>query len=143
VTVDTDSHGPVGLTTSIQPHYQFRRATDLPDHFGIALRVAGPLLALGVNSPFLPPGLYDDPGPDRDLLLREGWVENRVPVYEGMMNPPDGPAKVRFPEDIDTPEEAVHRAQRAYIDRQAESLLTGTLTDWPDPRPAYTGRRKP
>jgi hypothetical protein len=109
VTIDADSHGPVSLTTSIQPHYQFRRAADLPEYFGIALRIAGPLLALGVNSPFLPPDLYDDPGPDRDLLLREGWVENRVPVYEGMMNPPDGPAKVRFPEDVDRPEEAVDR----------------------------------
>jgi hypothetical protein len=108
-TIDADSPGPVSLTTSIQPHYQFRRAADLPDHHGAALRVAGPLLALGVNSPFLPPELYDDPGPDRRTLLETGWAENRIPVYEGMMNPADGPGKVRFPRDVDTPEAAVDR----------------------------------
>jgi gamma-glutamyl:cysteine ligase YbdK (ATP-grasp superfamily) len=109
VTVDADSPGPVSLTTSIQPHYQFRRARDLPDHFGNALRVAGPLVALGANSPFFPPELYDDAEPDRELLLRESWVENRIPVYEGMMNPTDGPQKVRFPADVDSAAAAVDR----------------------------------
>ena len=109
VKVDADSPGPVSLTTSIQPHYQFRRAADLPDHHRSALRIAGPLLALGVNSPFFPPELYDADEPDRDVLLQEGWVENRIPVYEGMMNPVDGPAKVRFLEDIDTAAETADR----------------------------------
>jgi hypothetical protein len=107
VTMDTDSPGPVSLTTSIQPHYQLERASDLPERFGYALRVAGPLLALGVNSPFFPPELYDDP--DRETLLRDGWVENRIPVYEDMMNPLDGPGKVRFPADLARPRDAVDR----------------------------------
>jgi len=108
-TVEADSPGPVGLTTSIQPHYQCRRAADLPDHFRTAVRLAGPLLAVGVNSPFLPPELYDDADPDPAVLLREGRAEKRVPVYEETMNPEDGPPKVRFPRDGDTPEEAVDR----------------------------------
>ena len=108
-TIDADSPEPVSLTTSIQPHYQCRSAGALPEQFRAALRLAGPLLALGVNSPFLPPELYDDAEPDRDVLFEEGYDEKRVPIYEGMMNPVDGPPKVRFPADIDTPEAAVDR----------------------------------
>ena len=107
--IDADNAGPVSLTTSIQPHYQCRRAADLPTYHGIALRVAGPLLALGVNSPLLPPALYDDPEPDRELLLERGYAEHRIPVYEQMMNPVDGPPKVSFPGDIATPGEAIDR----------------------------------
>ena len=107
--IDADNAGPVSLTTSIQPHYQCRRAADLPAYHGIALRLAGPLLALAVNSPLLPPALYDDPGPDRELLLETGYAEHRVPIYEGMMNPTRGEPKVKFPADIDTPGEAIDR----------------------------------
>jgi hypothetical protein len=107
VTLEVDNPGPVSLTTSIQPHFQLRRAAELPLYFRYALRVAGPLLALGANSPLFPPALYDDPGPDPATLLEDGWVEHRIPVYEGMMNPRDGPAKVRFPADIDSPADAV------------------------------------
>jgi hypothetical protein len=107
VSVDADNSGPVSLTTSIQPHFQLERAADLPRAFGYALRLAGPLLALGVNSPLFPPDLYDDP--DRTTVLEDGWVEHRIPVYEQMMNPPDGPAKVRFPADIDRLSDAVDR----------------------------------
>ena len=107
VTLAADSLGPVSLTTSIQPHFQVERAADLPLLFGYALRVAGPLLALGANSPLFPPGLYDDPDPG--TVLEDGWAEHRIPVYEGMMNPPDGPDKVRFPADLDRPRDAVDR----------------------------------
>jgi gamma-glutamyl:cysteine ligase YbdK (ATP-grasp superfamily) len=107
VHLEADNSGPVSLTTSIQPHFQLRRATELPGHFGYALRIAGPLLALGVNSPLFPPKLYEDP--DRRTVLEDGWMENRIPVYEDMMNPPDGPAKVAFPADLDRPSDAVDR----------------------------------
>jgi gamma-glutamyl:cysteine ligase YbdK (ATP-grasp superfamily) len=107
VTVESDNPGPVSLTTSIQPHFQLERAADLPLRFRYALRIAGPLLALGVNSPLFPPELYDDPDPE--TVLEDGWVENRIPVYEDMMNPPDGPEKVRFPVDIEHPSDAVDR----------------------------------
>jgi len=107
-TIEADSAEPVSLTTSIQPHYQPRRAADLPAVHGIALRLAGPLLALAVNSPFFPPELYDD-DPTRDLLTTATHDENRIHVYEGIMNPADGPTKVRFPRDIETPEDALER----------------------------------
>jgi gamma-glutamyl:cysteine ligase YbdK (ATP-grasp superfamily) len=107
VTLEADNSGPVSLTTSIQPHFQLERAADLPERFGYALRIAGPLLALGVNSPLFPPELYDDP--DRRTVLEDGWAEHRIPVYEDMMNPPEGPGKVRFPADLDHPSEAVDR----------------------------------
>lgn len=109
VTLEPSEPGAVSLTTSIQPHFQLRRANDLPERFGAALRVAGPLLALAVNSPFFPPSLYDAPKPDRQTLLEEAHAENRISVYEQMMNPIDRSRKVRFPKDIDSPEQAVDR----------------------------------
>ncbi len=112
VTLETDTAGPVSLTTSIQPHYQCREARDLPSYFGIALRIAGPLLSLGVNSPFFPPDVYDESEPEPEVLLAESYAENRIPVYEQMMNPPDGPSKVRFPDDIDSATAAVDRIVR-------------------------------
>jgi hypothetical protein len=98
---------PESLTTAIQPHYQVPQAIDLPEHFRYALRVAGPLFALGVNSPFFPPELYetDDPG----AVLADHWMENRIPVFEGVFNPCDGPATVRFLRDFETVSEAVER----------------------------------
>lgn len=108
-TVEAETAGPVSLTTSIQPHVQPRRAADLPAYHNNALRVAGPLLAVAANSPFLPPELYDDGALTRRLLLEDTHAETRVPLYEGLMNPERGDPKVRFPEDIDTPVEAVDR----------------------------------
>ena len=109
VTIDSDTAGPVSVTTSIQPHVQPRRVDDLPAYHNNALRIAGPLLALAANSPFLPPALYDDGSLTRELLLESTSAETRIPVYEGMMNPADGDPKVAFPRDIDTPGEAVDR----------------------------------
>ena len=109
VTLEADNAGPVSLTASIQPHYQPRQAAALPAYHGIALRLAGPLLALAVNSPLLPPALYDDPGPDRELLVEQGYAEHRIPIYERMMNPVRGDPKVKFPRDIETTGEAIDR----------------------------------
>jgi gamma-glutamyl:cysteine ligase YbdK (ATP-grasp superfamily) len=113
VSLRADNSGPVSLTTSIQPHYQVERAADLPRHFNYALRVAGPLLALGVNSPLFPPDLYEET--DRATVLEDAWVENRVPVYEQMMNPIDGPPKVRFPRDLDRVTDAIGRIVDDYV----------------------------
>ena len=98
---------PESLITSIQPHYQVHRADTLPERFRYALRVAGPLLALGVNSPLFPPDLYDDVDPM--TVLEEAWMGHRISVFESVLNAPDGSAKVRFPRDLDTVEEAVDR----------------------------------
>ena len=106
--VDADVATPASLTTTVQPHYQVPAAADLPTYFNYALRVAAPLLAVGVNSPFVPPALYDD-GVDPAAVLEDGWREHRVPVFEEVMNPRDAPAKVRFPRDLETVEEAVDR----------------------------------
>jgi hypothetical protein len=105
----------VSLTTSIQPHFQVERAADLPHHFGYALRIAGPLLALEVNSPLFPPDLYDDL--DRETVLEDGWMENRIPVYEDMMNPPGEHQKVRFPADIEQPQRRRRPDRRGPCDR--------------------------
>jgi hypothetical protein len=94
------------LTTSIQPHYQVPDPVELPTYFGDALRVAGPVLALTVNSPFLPPDLYEDADPETVLA---GHDESRIAAFEGTMNAPDRPPKVRFPEDVDSVAQAVDR----------------------------------
>ncbi len=105
VSLDADTVMPEALITSIQPHYQTAHAEDLPEHFRYALRVAGPLLAMAVNSPFFPPDLYDA---GAETVLSDGYMENRVPVFESVLNPADS-KKVTFPEDVDSVAEATRR----------------------------------
>ncbi len=105
VSLDADTVMPESLITSIQPHYQVAHAHDLPEHFRYALRVAGPLLAVSVNSPFFPPDLYDA---DAETVLEDGHMENRIPVFESVLNPADS-AKVAFPEDLEGVEDATRR----------------------------------
>ncbi|MFB6127608.1 MAG: hypothetical protein ABEJ79_10005 [Halolamina sp.] len=105
VSFETTTVLPTSLTTSIQPHYQVARAAAFPAYHGYALRVAGPLLALGVNSPFFPPELYDGDATAADVLA-DHWMENRIPVFESV-DRLDGCAKVRFPGDVATLAEAV------------------------------------
>jgi len=109
VSLSAETVMPESLITSIQPHYQIRHAPDLPEYFTYALRVAAPLLALGVNSPFFPPDLYDDA--DDEEIVADAWMEHRIGVFEDVLNPADDdrPAKVRFPRDIDSVEAAVDR----------------------------------
>ncbi|ELZ60816.1 MULTISPECIES: hypothetical protein [unclassified Haloferax] len=107
VSLKADTVMPEALITSIQPHYQVPHADDLPYHFNYALRVAGPLLALGVNSPFFPADLYDEDA-TADEILDDGWDENRIAVFESVLNSGDH-EKVAFPGDLDTVEDAVDR----------------------------------
>ena len=108
VDLEADTVMPESLITSIQPHYQVPNAEDIPTYHNIALRVAGPLLALAVNSPFFPPDLYaDDATPG--AILADGWHENRIAVFESVMNGGDAGEKVRFPDDLDSVMEAVDR----------------------------------
>ncbi len=93
------------LTTSIQPHYVVPTATDLPEYLGYALRVAGPLLALGVNSPLFPPDLYDDAS--AETILDDCRMENRIGIFESVMNDEDATPKVAFPEDVESVADAV------------------------------------
>ncbi|WP_226022457.1 hypothetical protein [Halomicrobium salinisoli] len=120
VSLEAETVMPESLITSIQPHYQIPHAPDLPEYFRYALRIAGPLLALGVNSPFFPPDLYDD-APDREIV-DDAHMEHRVGVFESVLNPADRDArdvanevapdeepavKVRFPPDFETVDEAI------------------------------------
>ncbi|WP_415379116.1 hypothetical protein [Halosimplex sp. TS25] len=107
VSLRADTVMPESLITSIQPHYQIPHAPDLPEYFRYALRVAGPLLALGVNAPFFPPDLYDDA--DDEEIVADAWMENRITVFEDVLNPAsdEAPDKVRFPPDFESVEEAI------------------------------------
>ncbi len=109
VSLQADTVMPESLITSIQPHYQVPHAADLPDYFNYALRIAGPLLALGVNSPFFPADLYDE-GASAEEILRDGWMEHRISVFETVLNDPaTGEGKVRFPRDLASVDEAIDR----------------------------------
>jgi gamma-glutamyl:cysteine ligase YbdK (ATP-grasp superfamily) len=108
VSLAAETMMPESLITSIQPHYQVPHAPDLPEYFRYALRVAGPLLALGVNSPFFPPDLYDDVPDTR--IVADAKMENRIDIFESVLNPPDDhaePPKVCFPPDFETVEAAI------------------------------------
>ncbi|GAA0220452.1 hypothetical protein [Halobaculum roseum] len=107
VDLTADTVMPESLITSIQPHYQVASAEDIPRYHNLALRVAGPLLALGVNAPFFPADLYAADATAEDVLA-DGWHENRVAVFESVLNE-EGAEKVTFPEDLDSVEEAVDR----------------------------------
>jgi len=115
VSLQADTVMPESLITSIQPHYQVPHAPDLPEYFRYALRVAAPLLALGVNAPFFPPDLYDD-ADDADIVA-DAWMEHRITVFEDVLNPPagEGANKVRFPPDFETVEDAID----AVVDDEA------------------------
>ncbi|WP_248896659.1 hypothetical protein [Haloplanus halobius] len=110
VSLEADTVMPESLITSIQPHYQVPHASDLPIYHNYALRVAGPLLALGVNSPFFPPDLYDE-DVDPTAVVDDARAENRIFVFESVLNDDDA-EKVRFPRDLETVEEAVDRVAR-------------------------------
>jgi hypothetical protein len=109
VSLQAETVMPESLITSIQPHYQVPQAEDLPEYFAYALRIAGPLLALGVNSPFFPPDLYDD-APDSEVVT-DARMEHRIGVFEDVLDPPDGTEgaapKVRFPPDFASVEAAI------------------------------------
>ncbi|MFB6297959.1 MAG: hypothetical protein ABEH56_05525 [Salinirussus sp.] len=108
VSVEADTVMLESLITSIQPHYQVPHAPDLPEYFGYALRVAGPLLAVGVNAPFFPPDLYDDASDEE--ILDDAHMEHRIDVFETVLNPgadADADPKVRFPPDFETVEAAI------------------------------------
>ncbi len=99
---------PESLITSIQPHYQVRQAEDLAGRHNYALRIAGPLLALGANAPFFPPDLYDE-SIDTETLLADGHHDHRIAVFESVLNRATTTDKVSFPQDLDSTEEAVDR----------------------------------
>ena len=147
VELEADTVMPESLITSIQPHYQPQYAADLPRYFNYALRIAGPLLSLGVNSPFFPPDLYDDAPAEE--ILDDAWHENRIAVFESVLNARG--EKVRFPPDLDSVDEAVDRvvedetvvpmpvARGDRFDDQFATLRTKHGTYWRWVRPVFGG----
>ncbi|WP_158057509.1 hypothetical protein [Halorussus halophilus] len=122
VELEDDTVMPESLITSIQPHYQVPHARDLPTYFTYAVRIAAPLLALGVNSPFFPPDLYASDDPDE--ILADGWHENRISVFETVLNRRDDePGKVRFPDDVESVEDAIQNVvnDRTLVPMPVES----------------------
>lgn len=153
VSLAADTVMPESLTTSIQPHFQVPRARDLPEFFQYAIRVAGPLLALGVNSPFFPPSLYDEVPPEK--IIEDSWAENRILVFESVMNDPDAdPGKVRFPRDFETVEEAIDRIatdpvivpmkpeQKGRYDDRFSTFRQKHGTYWRWVRPVFDGETR-
>ncbi len=106
VSLEADTVMPEALITSIQPHYQVPQAVDLPTYFRYAVRFAGPMLALCVNSPVFPPDLYDEDAEPEEILV-DGWQESRIDVFETVLNVPGESEKVRFPEDFSSAADAV------------------------------------
>jgi len=107
VDLRADTVMPESLITSIQPHYQVPYARDIGEYFRYAIRVAAPLLALGANSPFFPPDLYDDDVTAEDVLA-DAWMEHRISVFETMLNA-EGVRKVKFPQDIESVDAVIDR----------------------------------
>ncbi|WP_415379714.1 hypothetical protein [Halosimplex sp. TS25] len=92
------------LATSIQPHVQVPDPSEFPRYHNLAVRTLGPLLALSTNSPFLPGDCYGD-GVDPRELVEDTHHELRIAAFEQSMN--QGCRKVRVPEDLDDPADAV------------------------------------
>lgn len=150
VSLQAETIMPESLITSIQPHYQVPRAEALPEYFRYALRLAGPLLALGVNSPLFPPDLYDD-GIDPASVFDDAHHEHRIGVFESVLNG-DQVRKVRFPRDIASTEEAIERiaADETFVPQLRDR--TGRFDDrfrhlrhkhgtyWRWVRPVFDGR---
>jgi len=107
VTLQADTVMPESLITSIQPHYQVPYARDIGEYFRYAIRIAAPLLALGANSPFFPPDLYDADATAEDVLA-DAWMAHRISVFETVLNA-EGVRKVKFPKDIGNVEDAIDR----------------------------------
>ncbi|WP_336002053.1 hypothetical protein [Halorientalis halophila] len=108
------------LATSIQPHVQIPETEQFPRYHDLATRTMGPVLALAVNSPFLPGDLYDDVDPER--VLAETHHELRIAAFEQSVNHTD-PPKVRVPDDLDDP--------TAVVDHVVDDpLLAPFLEEW-------------
>ena len=111
------------LATSIQPHLQIPDSDAFPAYYNAAIRTLGPLLALSVNSPFLPADFYPE-DTDGEWLCANTDHELRISAFEQSVNTSENP-KVRVPRDIDTAEDVVDRVV-------ADDLFGPFLREWLD-----------
>ncbi|MBX0295109.1 hypothetical protein [Haloarcula nitratireducens] len=109
------------LATSIQPHLQVPDAEAFPAYYNAAIRTLGPLLALSVNSPFLPADMYGD-DVDGEWLCANTHRELRIAAFEQSVNTSENP-KVRVPRDIDAATDVVDRVV-------ADDLFAPFLREW-------------
>ncbi|MBV0925094.1 hypothetical protein KTS45_12895 [Halomicroarcula limicola] len=109
------------LATSIQPHLQIPDAEAFPAYYNAAIRTLGPLLALSVNSPFLPADMYGD-DVDGEWLCANTHHELRIAAFEQSVNTSENP-KVRVPRDIDAVTDVVDRVV-------ADDLFAPFLREW-------------
>jgi hypothetical protein len=149
VTLQADTVMPESLITSIQPHYQVPYARDVGEYFRYAIRIAAPLLALGANSPFFPPDLYDADATAEDVLA-DAWMAHRISVFETVLNA-EGVRKVKFPKDIDDVEDVIDRIaeDRVFVpmpvergdrfDDEFAAFRTKHGTYWRWVRPVFGG----
>jgi hypothetical protein len=121
------------LATSIQPHLQIPSTASFPAHYNAAIRTLGPVLALGTNSPFLPPDLYDNEEDPQDLVDRTHH-ELRIAVFEQSVNATPN-AKVRVPNDIDSVTDTIDQVV-------ADDLCAPFLREWvtEEPRDSFADR---
>ena len=111
------------LATSIQPHLQIPDTDAFPEYYNAAIRTLGPLLALSVNSPFLPADFYPE-DTDGEWLCANTDHELRISAFEQSVNTSEHP-KVKVPRDIDTVDDVVDRVV-------ADDLFGPFLREWLD-----------
>jgi gamma-glutamyl:cysteine ligase YbdK (ATP-grasp superfamily) len=111
------------LATSIQPHLQIPSTDEFPAYYNAAIRTLGPLLALSVNSPFLPADFYPD-DTDGEWLCANTDQELRIAAFEQSVNTSEHP-KVKVPRDLDSVDDVVDRVV-------ADDLFGPFLREWLD-----------
>ncbi|MFC6757245.1 MULTISPECIES: hypothetical protein [Haloarcula] len=132
------------LATSIQPHLQIPDTDAFPDYYNAAIRTLGPLLALSVNSPFLPADFYPD-HTDGEWLCANTDHELRISAFEQSVNTSENP-KVRVPRDIDSVEDVVDRVVaddcfgpflREWLDESERDTLEDDIWEFDHKRGTY------
>lgn len=132
------------LATSIQPHLQIPDTDTFPEYYNAAIRTLGPLLALSVNSPFLPADFYPS-DTDGEWLCANTDHELRISAFEQSVNTSENP-KVKVPHDIDAASDVVDRVVdddlfgpflREWLDESERQSLEDEIWEFDHKRGTY------